>query len=68
MKSVSIQNAEEYQWGEGCSGWHLLKTDDLSVIQECVSAGRREVMHYHEESHQFFYILEGKPGWFLKMK
>ncbi len=57
---VSIDNAEHYVWGEICDGWHLLKRDDMSVIQERVPAGASEVMHYHTKSRQFFYILEGQ--------
>lgn len=58
--AISIQNAEHYIWGEICDGWHLLKRDDMSVIQERVPAGGAEVMHYHNISRQFFYILEGQ--------
>ena len=54
---VSIEHAEHYIWGEVCDGWHLLKRDDMSVIQERVAA---EVMHYHTKARQFFYILEGE--------
>jgi mannose-6-phosphate isomerase-like protein (cupin superfamily) len=57
---ISTENAEHYIWGNNCDGWHLLKRDDLSVIQERVPAGSAEVMHYHERSRQFFYILEGE--------
>ena len=57
---VSIENAEHYLWGEICDGWHLLKRDDISVIQERVPAGAKEVMHYHTNSRQFFYILDGE--------
>ncbi len=60
IKPVSIVNAEHYLWGENSDGWHLLKHDDVSVIQERVSAGTAEVMHYHKISRQFFYILEGE--------
>jgi len=59
MTIVSIDNAEHYQWGDGCDGWHLVKTPALSVIQERVPAGREEVRHYHQRSEQFFYILDG---------
>ena len=31
---VSINNAEHYKWGRASDGWHLLKQDDLSVIDE----------------------------------
>jgi len=58
--TVSIENAEHYIWGEVCDGWHLLKRDDMSVIQEQVPAGGAEVMHYHNVARQFFYILEGE--------
>jgi hypothetical protein len=45
MKSVTLNNAEHYIWGEGCDGWHLLKGDDLSVIQERVPPGNFETKH-----------------------
>lgn len=57
---ISIENAEHYIWGNVCDGWHLLKRDDVSIIQERVPAGEAEVMHYHNVSRQFFYILEGE--------
>jgi mannose-6-phosphate isomerase-like protein (cupin superfamily) len=57
---ISTSNAEHYLWGVNCDGWHLLKRDDLSIIQEYVPRGSKETMHYHEKSRQFFYILEGE--------
>lgn len=57
---ISIENAEHYLWGEVCDGWHLLKRDDMSVIQERVPAAGAEVMHYHTKARQFFYVLEGE--------
>jgi mannose-6-phosphate isomerase-like protein (cupin superfamily) len=57
---VSIENSEHYIWSKVCDGWHLLKRDDMSVIQERVPAGGAEVMHYHPKACQFFYILEGE--------
>ena len=56
---ITIQNAEHYKWGENCDGWHLLKSDSLNVIQECMPPGTAEAMHYHEHAQQLFYILEG---------
>ena len=58
--TVSIKNAEHYIWGDICDGWHLLKREDISVIQERVPAGAAEAMHYHEIARQFFYILDGQ--------
>ena len=57
---ISMDNAEHYIWGEICDGWHLLKREELSIIQERVPARGAEVMHYHNTARQFFYILEGE--------
>lgn len=59
MTIISLDNAEHYQWGNNCDGWHLVKTSQLSVIQERVPSGASEVRHYHEKSEQFFYVLSG---------
>lgn len=55
----SIQNSEHYIWGNNCDGWHLLKTDSLSVIQEKMPPNTSEALHFHAKSQQFFYILKG---------
>jgi mannose-6-phosphate isomerase-like protein (cupin superfamily) len=60
MDPISTINAEHYLWGGHNDGWHLVKRDDISVIQERVPSGGREVMHYHNISRQFFYIIEGE--------
>ena len=56
---TSTDNAEHYIWGNGCDGWHLLKSDSLSVIQERMPPGTGEQLHYHEKAQQLFYILSG---------
>lgn len=55
----SKSNSEHYIWGNNCDGWHLLKSDELSVIQEIVPPGESEEMHYHNYAKQVFYILCG---------
>lgn len=55
----SKRNSEHYYWGERCSGWHLVQSDELSVIQELMPANTQEQKHYHHFSQQFFYILKG---------
>ncbi len=59
MEPISTQNAEHYTWGDGCDGWHLVKTPALSVIQERVPPGAFEVRHLHRRSEQFFFVLGG---------
>jgi mannose-6-phosphate isomerase-like protein (cupin superfamily) len=57
---LSRGNAEHYVWGDGCDGWHLLKSDALSVIEERVPPGKSESRHFHGTAQQCFYIVEGE--------
>jgi mannose-6-phosphate isomerase-like protein (cupin superfamily) len=57
---ISIKSAEHYKWGADCDGWHLVKTPELSVIEERMPAGASEVRHSHLRARQFFYVLEGE--------
>lgn len=56
---ISKDSAEHYQWGDGCDGWHLVKTENLSVIQERVPSGCAEIRHFHQKAEQFFFVLSG---------
>jgi mannose-6-phosphate isomerase-like protein (cupin superfamily) len=62
MEPVAInrENAEHYRWGVDCDGWHLVKSKDLSVIEEFMPPGAAEIRHHHRHSQQFFYVLEGE--------
>lgn len=57
---VSIANAEHYTWGGICDGWHLLRGENLSVIEERMPPGTAEQRHFHQRARQFFYVLEGE--------
>lgn len=52
-------NSERYVWGDKCLGWHLVKNEDLSVIQELMPPNTQETNHYHNYAQQFFFILKG---------
>ncbi|HXN47669.1 MAG TPA: cupin domain-containing protein [Bryobacteraceae bacterium] len=56
---IDKASAEHYSWGEGCDGWHLVRTPLVSVIEERMPAGASEIRHYHRSATQFFYVLEG---------
>lgn len=60
MSSISTHNASHYLWAGICDGWHLVKRDDLSVIQERVPPGASETRHLHANARQFFFVLEGQ--------
>jgi mannose-6-phosphate isomerase-like protein (cupin superfamily) len=59
-RPVSRATAEHYIWGDGCNGWHLVKDETLSVIEERMPAGTSEVLHYHARAQQFFFVLSGQ--------
>lgn len=57
---TSIRTAEHYTWGHACDGWHLLRTDSLSVIQERMPPGTAEQRHFHAKAQQVFFVLSGE--------
>ena len=59
MPIVTRELSEHYSWGKECAGWHLVKSDNLSIIQERMPPGSSESIHYHQHAEQFFYILSG---------
>lgn len=60
MKPVSAADAEHYTWGDGCDGWYLVRTAELSIIEEKMPPGTSETRHSHLRARQFFYVLEGE--------
>ncbi len=57
---IDTGKAEHYVWGGTNDGWHLVKRDGMSVIQERLAPGAAEVRHYHQRARQFFYVLAGE--------
>ena len=57
---ISTRTAEHYIWGSACDGWHLLRSDSLSVIQERMPPGTAEQRHWHERAQQVFFVLTGE--------
>jgi mannose-6-phosphate isomerase-like protein (cupin superfamily) len=60
LEPTSRAAAGHYTWGAACDGWHLVRQEKLSVIEERMPPGAAEVLHYHQDSHQFFCILAGE--------
>jgi quercetin dioxygenase-like cupin family protein len=57
---ISLATATHYTWGECCDGWHLVRSESLSVIRERMPPGAREQRHRHGRAHQFFFVLHGQ--------
>ena len=60
--SEPVQAAADnhYAWGRNCDGWHLVRNENLSVIEERMPPGTMEQRHFHAHARQFFYVLEGE--------
>lgn len=56
---ISKHNAEHYNWGDQCDGWHLVKNQESSIIHERMPAHTSEIKHYHQHARQFFFVLSG---------
>jgi quercetin dioxygenase-like cupin family protein len=57
---VNAANAEHYCWGEGCDAWYLVRTPELTVIEEQMPPGASEKPHQHARARQFFFVLAGE--------
>ena len=51
---------QQYKWGNNCEAWNFVDNTDISIKLESMPAGAEEVLHYHKQAQQFFYIVEGK--------
>ena len=49
-----------YLWGKNCEAWSLVDNDQLSFKVEKMPAATEEVLHYHKQAQQFFYIIKGR--------
>lgn len=59
---ISKDNSEHYIWGNICDGWHLIKSDELSIIHERMPVKTKEVRHLHQNARQFFFVLSGQAS------
>ena len=57
---VQAADDNHYPWGEVCDGWHLVRSAELSVIEERMPPDTEEQRHFHHRARQFFFVLEGE--------
>jgi mannose-6-phosphate isomerase-like protein (cupin superfamily) len=65
MRVISTRTAEHYAWPSAmspdeCDGWHLHRSENLSIIEERMPPGTAEKRHLHQRATQFFYVLAGE--------
>ena len=60
IKIIDIRNVDSLIWGNNCNVYKLINEKQFYVIQETISPGSKDKMHYHSISDQFLYLLSGK--------
>ena len=58
----SKRNTTRVEWSPGCFSWRLLDNKKASIKMEEISPGSRSDSHFHTQSVQFFFILEGEAA------
>jgi len=58
--SIGKHNAPSFTWREVCDGWTLLSRPGLHILEEQMPADTRELMHVHERTVQFYFVLDGE--------
>ena len=57
-----MHGANSYVWGNGCTAWSLMDLLEMGIKEEWMPSGTSEMVHKHEKSVQFFYILDGEAA------
>ena len=55
-------NTTRVEWSPGCFSWHLIDDKRVSLKMEEISPGTGSDAHFHTQSVQFFFILEGQAS------
>lgn len=59
------ENSSYYIWGDQCEAWTLLHSVNGIVKEEQMPSDRQEQLHFHDETEQFFYVLDGQATFVL---
>lgn len=67
-KVKSKKNANQYNWGSGCTAWQLVNQPKFYIVEEIMPPGASEIEHHHKNAKQFFYVLEGSATFYYNGK
>ncbi len=59
MKIIKNQT-QGYLWGKNCMAWPLFSNPNLNIKEELIPPNSQEKLHFHKNSQQYIYILEGQ--------
>jgi mannose-6-phosphate isomerase-like protein (cupin superfamily) len=65
---IDKTTAAHYTWGNHCDSWVLLDRENLSIKQESMPPGTRELLHFHHNAAQYFFIIKGMADFYLDDK
>lgn len=57
---INKQNSRNYIWGNTCKSYLLCETKNLSVKLETMPVNTKDLLHFHTNTTQVFFILKGK--------
>jgi mannose-6-phosphate isomerase-like protein (cupin superfamily) len=63
---INTKNTKNYQWGNNCQAWTFIQSENVIVKEELMPPHTEEQLHFHNETEQFFYILDGKASFLLE--
>jgi len=63
---VNKNNTIRYQWGNKCEAWTYIQSENVIIKEEIMPPHTEEQLHFHNETEQFFYILDGKASFLLE--
>jgi mannose-6-phosphate isomerase-like protein (cupin superfamily) len=56
----SKHNVPRFTWRDRCDGWTLLSRPNLHILRERMPPDTFELLHLHEATVQFYYVLDGE--------
>ncbi len=62
MKLIDKKNIKPMEWGNHCESWQLLDKENMGVFHEKMPPNSADVLHKHQFSEQFLYVLHGTVG------
>lgn len=65
---INSENSKSYKWGDNCTAWELLLSENVIIKEELMPPKTEEQLHFHEKTEQFFYILEGEANFIIDQK
>lgn len=54
------KKSPDIKWGKNCKVWKLFEGQNFTILQEKMPPATEDSMHFHANSEQFIFILDGE--------